>query len=418
MGGGFVVDIAHWSKGDYDNASNTQDDLAIIAGRFPYRDDDHGDANGDATATSASGTQLNISGVIENTDDPDVFAITASAGPFSATATPGALVVRPNSRTWSLPALDIKLELRQSDGTLLEQFDATNALDATIATTLPSDGTYYLHVIPDEQGDPFNSNQTGYTTYGSIGSYELTVDRTLGPSAPEIAISGDAGDGRELSDGDNSPATNEGTDFGSIPINTTRTYTFTISNEGGETLNLGSNAVSLSQSGSEFTVTSQPNTTIAAGNNSSFSVRYAPTSSGSDNATVSVANDDSDESPFTFSIEGVASEPGSVVWSTTDFTESTSNDGSIDPSQIGEITLSNDTFTGNNGQNYISAGKIIASGVPSGLSVAVTRRSATRLEISWSGQADNHTAVDSTQHHPATARYRGRQRRRQPRQRF
>ncbi len=53
MGVGYYRSLTQWSKGDYANANNTQDDLAIIAAKVPYVADDHGN-------TAATATQLNV----------------------------------------------------------------------------------------------------------------------------------------------------------------------------------------------------------------------------------------------------------------------------------------------------------------------------------------------------------------------
>src|SRR5204863_7524585 len=67
MGTGYNRNVSQWSKGEYYLANNTQDDLAIIAGKLSYRGDDHGN-------TLASATQLQITGgtdIISTTPEND-----------------------------------------------------------------------------------------------------------------------------------------------------------------------------------------------------------------------------------------------------------------------------------------------------------------------------------------------------------
>ena len=45
MGVGYYAQISQWSKGEYADANNTQDDLQIIANYLSYRADDHEDVN-------------------------------------------------------------------------------------------------------------------------------------------------------------------------------------------------------------------------------------------------------------------------------------------------------------------------------------------------------------------------------------
>jgi len=89
------------------------------------------------------------------------------------------------------------------------------------------------------------------------------------------------------------------------------TRTFTISNSGGQDLNLtGAPLVSISGAAAgDFTVVSNPTTTVAAGATTTFQVRFAPSVAGTRSATVAVANNDSDENPYNFAIQGTGTVP-------------------------------------------------------------------------------------------------------------
>ncbi|MBL9146725.1 MAG: choice-of-anchor D domain-containing protein [Verrucomicrobiaceae bacterium] len=123
---------------------------------------------------------------------------------------------------------------------------------------------------------------------------------------PEIEL---RGNGNPISNGDPLPSVVNHTDFGSTPVvGGSVARTFALINSGTATLNLtGSPRVALSGSGA-FSVTSQPgSSTVAAGGGSqTFVITFAPSTAGSHNATVSIANDDSDENPFTFAVAGSA----------------------------------------------------------------------------------------------------------------
>jgi len=87
----------------------------------------------------------------------------------------------------------------------------------------------------------------------------------------------------------------------------TQDRTFTIQNTGDATLNLsGDPIVALSgTNAADFAVTEQPASTIASSGSDTFTIRFTPSASGEGTASVSIANDDADENPYTFSIKGL-----------------------------------------------------------------------------------------------------------------
>lgn len=74
------------------------------------------------------------------------------------------------------------------------------------------------------------------------------------------------------------------------------------------------------------------------------------------------------------------------------FKEPSANDGSISNSITG--TLSGDTFTGNNGDDFVAGGKVTVTNVPIGLTATVVKDSDTKVTISLTGQATSHTDAD------------------------
>ena len=126
-----------------------------------------------------------------------------------------------------------------------------------------------------------------------------------GTGIPEMAVSGNS---IEIASGDSSPTTTDDTDFGSQEYTSgSVSKTFTITNSGTGNLTLsGSPAVTLSGThASDFSFTSQPSSTIAAsGGTSDFTVSFDPSAIGTRTATISIANDDNDENPYTFVIQG------------------------------------------------------------------------------------------------------------------
>jgi len=120
---------------------------------------------------------------------------------------------------------------------------------------------------------------------------------------PEMDVQGN---GVSIANNDALPDTADHTDFGGALANgDTVTRTFTIENSGVDVLAI---TLPLSVGGthaSDFTVTGQPDSTVSAsGGTTTFTVEFAPGAVGVRSAEISIGNDDSDENPYTFAIQG------------------------------------------------------------------------------------------------------------------
>jgi hypothetical protein len=134
------------------------------------------------------------------------------------------------------------------------------------------------------------------------------------PAAPEMSVEGN---NIEITNGDTIPSLDDYTDFGSADTSAESIVrTFTIINSGSATLNLtgGSPFVAISgEHALDFSVTSIPSSSIAAGGGTTtFQITFDPSATGIRNAEISIANDDSDENPYNFSIMGTGEEYSSV----------------------------------------------------------------------------------------------------------
>ncbi len=112
-----------------------------------------------------------------------------------------------------------------------------------------------------------------------------------------------------IANGHTMPSLQDHTDFGSTSIGSNFSRTFTVRNLGGLALTLTANPpVVLSGDGAaQFQITTHPTTPIAPANLSTFTLRYTPTVAGTHTAVVSIANNDADENPTTFTIQGIGS---------------------------------------------------------------------------------------------------------------
>ena len=176
MGTGYTEPLVQWSKGEYANANNKEDDLSIIAnGGAPVVTDEAGD-----TVATAAGA-IPAKAYIASPTDKDVFSLGTCSGAVTLTAT-GA----PPSQD-----LDIKLDLLNAQGTQVAtdnpasafvSIDSISGVNASITQNNLAAGTYYARVDGVGNGNA----TTGYTDYGSLGQYTLTKTGCNGQSAPSV----------------------------------------------------------------------------------------------------------------------------------------------------------------------------------------------------------------------------------------
>jgi hypothetical protein len=164
MGNGLRA-VNQWAKGEYQNASSTQDNLAAIANAssgVPLLADDHG--NTPAAATATSGTSVSVGGIISGPADVDVIKVHAGRGDL--TITPKVALVAPNLR--------LQIKVLDSAGTVLGTYEGAgtsgNMAPAPITLNLPAEGYYFIQL--DGIGNGTGVTE-GYTDYGSIGYYSF-----------------------------------------------------------------------------------------------------------------------------------------------------------------------------------------------------------------------------------------------------
>ncbi len=120
---------------------------------------------------------------------------------------------------------------------------------------------------------------------------------------PEISVLGNS---IEILSGDLTPSAGDFTDFGEVSLDQSFTQIFSISNVGEANLSVdeislvGDNAADFEIGGIVLPAT------IASNATATFQVTFAPLAPGNRMATVVIANDDSDENPYEFAIQGKA----------------------------------------------------------------------------------------------------------------
>ncbi|MBL4606204.1 MAG: tandem-95 repeat protein, partial [Pseudomonadales bacterium] len=182
MGVGYYASVTQWSKGEYADANNTQDDLAILSSKLGYRFDDHDNAYAGATPllvasdgsitasnpqTDPGNSQLDNKGVIDRSSDVDFFSFETAAGSININVKPA----------WDAYYLDnlrgANLDLR------LALYDAQN-MSSPVAVSDPLNetqgqiqlnvaaGMYYLSI------EAVGNSVTPYSRYGSMGQYFIS----------------------------------------------------------------------------------------------------------------------------------------------------------------------------------------------------------------------------------------------------
>ena len=165
MGAGYSQNMTLWNSGPNSLGCGViQNDLSVITNAtngFGYRTDDHADLY--ATATSATFNSIGqaiLSGVIEKTDDKDLFKVTVSE--FSRLQ----LNAIPYNVGTGNSGSDLDLQVEVLDGSYasIGTYNPGNLLSSVIDTFVNA-GTYYMRI--DGKGNIYAPE------YGSLGSYSL-----------------------------------------------------------------------------------------------------------------------------------------------------------------------------------------------------------------------------------------------------
>lgn len=173
MGNSDNEPISQWSKGEYDDADNQQDDFAVMAGAgISLRADEAGNSIGAASAVP-TGTAY-----ITTRADKDFYALGDCSGTVKVVASGAAIGTN----------LDLELRLFDVGGA---QVAVNNPLSAKVSANVASGmnatinisvgaGSYVVTVDGVGNGDP----RTGYNDYASVGAYTLAVTGCDGPVDP------------------------------------------------------------------------------------------------------------------------------------------------------------------------------------------------------------------------------------------
>jgi hypothetical protein len=194
MGDGYYRPIVQWSQGEYADARNgvstvLQDELAVMADNgIQVKADDHGGDPASATALGGSGPWTR-NGLITTRADQDWFRLDLPAATTVSVHAAPAPVLGGDGPALS-PDLDVRVSIRNAAGELVFDDplsaqidnDLASGLDAQITRNLPA-GTWYVVVDGVGALDPLT---TGYSDYGSLGTYRLDASATPSATAGRV----------------------------------------------------------------------------------------------------------------------------------------------------------------------------------------------------------------------------------------
>jgi uncharacterized repeat protein (TIGR01451 family) len=147
-----------------------------------------------------------------------------------------------------------------------------------------------------------STSTEGAFTKGTLAVGNLVP--TPPPAEREIRVSGN---GVAIQSGDLMPSVVDGTDFGGIDFTGPAAQaSFVIENLGSGVLSIGSVALVGSD---RFSVINAPSATIGPGSQTTLTIGFNPDNVGSRSTIVSIPNNDANENPYTFRIQGEGVDP-------------------------------------------------------------------------------------------------------------
>ncbi len=193
MGVGYYKPIVQWAKGEYQDANNHEDALALITTKgLDYRAQDFG--NSIATASLMPGIKSITNGVISRTGEADYFYFQTGSGSAQVTIT-----------NWS-GSSDLHERVTIYDFNGVPVVSSESVDDASVGTRgvtiqFPvTAGKYYVSIVGTNNGNAFT---TGYSTYASLGQYTLAITNPLGSATTFTAPSGPWGTNLAVMNGSN-----------------------------------------------------------------------------------------------------------------------------------------------------------------------------------------------------------------------
>ena len=274
----------------------------------------------------------------------------------------------------------------------LSAYDGTNASTATalglanlaVGGLLNQDNYKYNgpYGLADKTAYLTSINNPANWVANDLTPFDLTGVGP-GPGTPEINL---LGNGANIADGSVTPLAADHTLFGSANVTGgTLTRTFTIQNLGTANLTIPAGAITFSgTNAAEFTASgiTLP-AVIAPAGTTTVVVTFDPAATGSRTATVNIANDDSNENPYNFALQGFGYNYTPPAGAAPPFRWSSA----VQNTNVGATREVGSTTTG----DIIAATKINSG---SAANIRVTRHAGQTGAVSWTRDIDNGSSDD------------------------
>lgn len=254
------------------------------------------DGQGTGTITNNDAATISISNVSidEGNSGNTNFTFTATLSHAVNTAVAVDFTTEPNTAAAGT-------DYTTNNGTMT--FDGTAGETESITVVVSGDTEY-------------ESNETFFVNLSNVqaGGRNVTISTSQGTGTiqnddplpvPEMGVSGN---GNPIADGATTVSTSNNTNFGATCIGSTAVVkSFSILNSGTANLLLdGSPKVSLSGHTADFSVSLQPNSPVSGMANTPFDITFNPTTPGLRSVTITIENNDSNEDPYDFVVQGTA----------------------------------------------------------------------------------------------------------------
>jgi len=154
---------------------------------------------------------------------------------------------------------------------------------------------------------PIGITTVTWTANDGNGNTQTATQTVSVSDSKEINVLGNA---LSITNGDTDPDVSDNTNFGNTAL--AKTITYTIQNLGTKDLTIAS-ILSSGTHAANFVVSNfTTNTTVAAGNTTTFDVTFTPSTTGTQTATITINNNDCDEGTYNFAIQGSTISSGDV----------------------------------------------------------------------------------------------------------
>lgn len=179
-GAAYYRQVTQWDRCEFAGCTNSQDDLAVMESRGGLvRATGAGTSLATATPLALTPAGSNIvgtyTGVVAQPSTTYFHKFSAGAG----TASVSVAVLTPYG-SQSRANLDVELIVLTSSGAQLASPSPAAGLAASTSVSLPTAGEYVVGVRGTGHSSP---SVDGYSAYGSLGQYDITVTFPVPPTA-------------------------------------------------------------------------------------------------------------------------------------------------------------------------------------------------------------------------------------------